>query len=105
VNIDVRAAAVSGVEVIVVQAVRRRSCDWNSESDAANLLLVRNVRVTVVVHQLVECGELDVFEIEGGRRTLHVEVLDARRVPAPAHHQQRTPAYRVARQNEVRLFT
>ena len=55
-----------------------------SESDAANLLLVGHIRVSVVFDQLIDAGELDVLEVEHCRRTFHVEVLYTARMSASA---------------------
>ena len=60
-----------------------------AQSDTTDLLFIGHVRVTVVAHQLVDCGELDILEVEGGRRPFNVEVLYTGRMTATAHLQYR----------------
>ena len=83
-NVDVGAAALCAVVVVVVHAQVRRvgASDWMPQTDAADLFLVRHVRVAVVLDELVDGRKLDVFEVERRRRPLDVEVLYPARMSA-----------------------
>jgi len=85
VQVDVTGAGTASLIVVVEHAqVGRGGARYRElQLDSGDQLLVRHVRVTVVAHQLIERAELNVLQVERGRRglrALHVEVLDAARV-------------------------
>ena len=85
VQVDVTGAGTASLIVVVVHAeVGRGGARYRElQLDSGDQLLVRHVRVTVVADQLIESAELDVLQVERGRRglrALDVEVLDAARM-------------------------